>query len=399
MPQGTGKTGSSSPSRRPAGGSEAEGGGGALADKGSPANKTNKQRNRAKPAPSNLSKQLEGQVPAAVKDDGRKVSKPARAVSTGQAGADNTATPTKSKRRGGQRNKHQSSPTANSQLEPDVTSSSETEQPPAPDSAALLALIANMTKTKSAQSSGHPRRDLSSGDEWDMPTLAQVSAKENLSWQQELLAKGSAEPSARRSNQADGSRRTASGPPSRPTSARPGQGGGRQQGAKSHRPVLHGSVSDSSGAGLGAGASGLTWQQEMLQHIGGGQPATAPSFGALEDTITGTPDRRNNGSNHNRRHQQRDAETFGLGGLSVDDPFGPLTPSRHHNQARPVHHPSPRVQSSHHQHQHQHHQASVTPTKPTEPRYAGPTFHNSPAPSSLPMPSFMLRRQAAVGAQ
>ena len=219
-----------------------------------------------------------------------------------------------------------------------------------------------------------------------MPALAPVKAKENLSWQQELLAKGGQD-SGRRSNNNDNSRRTGSGPPSRPTSARPGQNNGRQQSAKP-RPVLQGSVSDSTGASLAAGASGLTWQQEMLQQLGGGPGGNTQSFGALEEHTTGTPDKRN------RRNHQRDAETFGLGGLSVEDPFGPLTPSRQHNQARQAanHHASPRGQSSV-----QH--AAVTPTKSAEPRYAGPTFHNSPAPSSLPMPSFMLRRQAAVGGQ
>lgn len=222
----------------------------------------------------------------------------------------------------------------------------------------------------------------SSSDEWDMPIGANgVQPKQSLTWQQETL----------RSTPSGGQRPRVDSGPTRSS------GGGNREGRKQQsqsskaqpRPPLAGSVSDS--------ATGLTWQQELLQQS---DSASTPNrYSSSSSPSKNAPT--------NRRQQERDDQTFGMGGLEIgdkgpfamDDLFSPPPPSPNYNHSNNQHQNNVSQNQNGGNNggggrQQQQRNAPSTPTRAVEARYAGPTFHNSPAPSSLPTPSFLLRRQA-----
>lgn len=141
-------------------------------------------------------------------------------------------------------------------------------------------------------------------------------------------------------------------------------------------------------------ATSLTWQQELLQAGNSQQRFKSPA------KPNGSPEKA-------RRTALKDRETFGLdaslGELSIDgdhapfemdDVFGarsnkrnngqrsaaPATPDQRANTKRGRANSLGDAQNS-----------SVAAV-PNGVRYAGPTFHNSPEPTSLPAPSFLSRR-------
>lgn len=226
-------------------------------------------------------------------------------------------------------------------------------------------------------------------DGWDMPS-AQTGARaagaagvEGLTWQQQ-----------------EGLKRSNTGPSS--SSRRQGQGQGRASQQRSHsqqqqsRPLLHPSLSDSQSQTQQGGVGGLTWQQALLA-----SSSSAPASDTVlahsrhlnssplkhshaHGTGQHTPSKSKAVTAVSRRQQARDDETFGpsMSSLSLShSPSQPQSPRRSAPQSAPR--PS---RSAHDQ------TLLSTPTKLTEARYAGPTFHNSPLPSSLPVPSFLLKR-------
>lgn len=217
-------------------------------------------------------------------------------------------------------------------------------------------------------------------DEWDMPATASAAGgaargnadapKESLSWQQELLRNGSV--GSHSSSQPPRNGNSGS-PISRPRS----RGHVAKDQQRKQRPALTTSHSES----FVASSSTLNWQQELLLRTDEVQLVQ-------QVTVTAGP---NATPARQRRNQIKDSITFGLANLDLaetafDDSIGsPVAPaSSRRQQKRTSHTPQVVVDD----------QLVATPTKSVEPRYAGPTFHNSPAPSALPMPSFMLRRQA-----
>lgn len=226
-------------------------------------------------------------------------------------------------------------------------------------------------------------------DEWDMPVSAAISArhseadkpKESLSWQQELLRSGSigshTSGASRHGNNAS--------PLPRPRSRGQATSVVAKESGRKTRPALTTSHSDTytgttSTVAPSSASASLNWQQELLLRTDDVQLVQQVSVIAGQNA---TPARQ-------RRNQAKDSVTFGLANLDLAEPVGDVfstlpvpAPTRRQQPKRASHGAQLAVE-----------QPMATPLKPAEPRYAGPTFHNSPAPSALPVPSFMLRRQA-----
>ncbi|GAA5907759.1 proline-rich nuclear receptor coactivator motif-containing protein [Sporobolomyces salmoneus] len=303
---------------------------------------------------------------------------------------------------------------------------------------------------------GHHSSGGSSGEDdgWDMPTLLtraggtgnrnsvnnKVEPKENLSWQQELL-RSAAAPSSGSSPRGASTRVTTFESPrsvhprptrhSVPTPRLPHHGHHHSH-SNSHstRPVLHPSLSDttpsstttSTTATANSSSTTLNWQQEMLlqtEHLqtsslserrqNNSSPTKQSTSSASSSSIGNGGGGGGNGTvtgggvSTQRQRQQRmkDSITFGLSDLDTSE-------FDHHHSGAGVgitrrnslgrRHPSTAVTTPR-KHREQVELVSTLTTTPTKqqemlgPRYAGPTFHNSPAPSSLPVPSFVLRRQ------
>ncbi|GAA5958911.1 hypothetical protein JCM8115_000686 [Rhodotorula mucilaginosa] len=261
--------------------------------------------------------------------------------------------------------------------------------PPPPTTSTSRSLGQDATR------SAHYTALLNVEDEWDMPVLniggnqqqqdKSAKPKESLSWQQELLRAGSNTSSATTArNGNNGS------PVSRPRSRvqpakdlRPAPMTSNNSAGRS-RPALATSHSDSFPS-TSSSSSSLNWQQELLLRTD--EVQLVQQVTATTTTTTAvtnfTPARQ-------RRNQIKDSITFGIANLDLaataaeTDVFSGAPASSNRRQKRAAITPQVVVDN-----------LVATPTKTAvEPRYAGPTFHNSPAPSALPMPSFMLRRQA-----
>ncbi|BGP02643.1 Proteophosphoglycan ppg4 [Rhodotorula toruloides ATCC 204091] len=299
------------------------------------------------------------------------------------AGVAATATPSKSSRRRSGRANRQPSPPL-----PDASAASGLDQPapafpsttpPRSDFAAL----AGHSRSVPPDPLSVRQHQYSLADAWDMPAVPQQSSdkpKESLSWQQELLRSGSLNSHSR-----NGSNGKAGDSPAARTRSRTAKTTSNPQPASNNsksRPPLTTSVSD-----FGTSTNpALNWQQEMLLRTDDAQLVQQQSSSS-NTSSTLTPARQ-------RRNQIKDSITFGVAGLDLSeddaDVFGSSasTPRRQQQQQRPRAQQSAPVLST----------GSTgysTPVKVVpEARYAGPTFHNSPAPSSLPVPSFLLRRKA-----
>ncbi|BGO94019.1 hypothetical protein NBRC10512v2_002710 [Rhodotorula toruloides] len=302
------------------------------------------------------------------------------------AGAAAAATPSKSaRRRRGRANRQPSPP-----LPPDASASSGLDQP-APAFASTtpprsdFAALAGHSRSVPPDPLSVRQHQYSLADAWDMPAVPQQSSdkpKESLSWQQELLRSGSLNSHSR-----NGSNSKAGDSPAARTRSRTAKSTANPQPASNtnkSRPPLTTSVSD---YGTSTNPT-LNWQQEMLLRTDDAQLVQQQSS-STNASSTLTPARQ-------RRNQIKDSITFGVAGLDLSeddtDVFGSSasTPRRqqHQQQQRPRAQQSTPVLST----------GSTgysTPVKVApEARYAGPTFHNSPAPSLLPVPSFLLRRKA-----
>ncbi|KAK4051183.1 hypothetical protein OIV83_003005 [Microbotryomycetes sp. JL201] len=216
----------------------------------------------------------------------------------------------------------------------------------------------------------------SSSDEWDMPAIDSLAiaqrTRDALTWQQQGLSRSNSgnkraaaksahnkqRPSAPRASgdvgAAKPSRNIAN---SKPQAA-------HQSSHASFTQVTHSHVS-----------SALTWQQELLQQSDSATARTPDSHKGVSPA-------------KQRRQQQKDQETFGLGALDLatSDVSAHVTPKQINTQ---------HVQNTS-KPRHAAATPKVTPSKPIEERYAGPTFHNSPLASSLPTPSFLLRKKQAL---
>jgi len=236
---------------------------------------------------------------------------------------------------------------------------------------------------------------------WDMPAVAASgtdSPKQSLSWQQELLRSGSTRSATRGDS-------PVARPRSRGVSASTAKDsrstGTASSAASKSRPALHSSHSETGTTGAGPS---LNWQQELLLSMDPAvmaqqQPSQPQSQQQQQQQQLGapagiTPARQ-------RRNQIKDSITFGLANVDLSDDDadvfaspgsrrgGHAGASRGGRSAQSSSAPTsfatpPRAPQQ------------AAPAGLVEPRYAGPTFHNSPAPSSLPMPSFMLRRKVDV---
>ena len=258
--------------------------------------------------------------------------------------------------------------------------------PPPPTTSSSRSLGQDTTR------SAHYNALLNVEDEWDMPVLhisgnqqqqdKSAKPKESLSWQQELLRAGSNNASSAATTGRNGNNGS---PVSRPRSRvqpakdlRPAPMTSNNSAGRS-RPALATLHSDS----FPSSSSSLNWQQELLLRTDEVQLVQQVTATTTTTAVTSvTPARQ-------RRNQIKDSITFGIATLDLaaaaeTDVFSgaPASSNRRHKRATAV---APQVVEN----------LVATPTKTAvEPRYAGPTFHNSPAPSALPMPSFMLRRQA-----
>ncbi|BGP31952.1 hypothetical protein JCM10296v2_003731 [Rhodotorula toruloides] len=291
-----------------------------------------------------------------------------------------TTTPSKSsRRRRGRANRQPSPPlfdasTASGLDQPAPAFPSTT--PPRSDFAAL----AGHSRSVPPDSLSVRQHQPSLADAWDMPAVPQQSSdkpKESLSWQQELLRSGSLNSHSRNNGKAGDS-------PAARTRSRTAKSTSNPQPASNttkSRPPLTTSVSD-----LGTSTNpALNWQQEMLLRTDDAQLVQQQSSSTNASSSL-TPARQ-------RRNQIKDSITFGVAGLDLSEDDADVSGSsastpRRQQQQRPRAQQSAPVLST----------ASTgysTPVKVVpEARYAGPTFHNSPAPSSLPVPSFLLRRKA-----
>ncbi|GAA5960400.1 hypothetical protein JCM21900_003540 [Sporobolomyces salmonicolor] len=317
-------------------------------------------------------------------------------LASGDAPADDSSNLTQGRRRRGRANRQISPPL------PESDSSPEHPQPAllstTPPQSGYDSNTLHHSRSFPADSSfprhhQHPHSQFSgtqsSGDEWDMPIgKTEVGKpKESLSWQQELLQSGA-------STTHNKVRAKADSPLARPRSRGVGARDTRFAPSSKPRPALHASVSDNSAV---SGGPSLNWQQELLLN-------TDIQASLLSDrhTHSSSPTKNSNLTPARQRQQRiKDNITFGLGDLDLNDseeydlddvfasPASRQNSGRRQNRSRTAPSPATAVVFS-------------TPTKqspaPAEPRYAGPTFHNSPAPSSLPVPSFLLRRQAAPSA-
>ncbi|GAA6027349.1 hypothetical protein JCM8097_002616 [Rhodosporidiobolus ruineniae] len=307
-------------------------------------------------------------------------------------------TPTKQRRRRGGRSNRQASPPL-----PDAADSAAlgapfpSTTPPQSDYDALSSLHSRSVPPDPVNKHHlHPRSRYndtqSSGDEWEVPAVP-VQPKENLSWQQEMLRNGSA---AALNSRQKGTESPSSRPRSRVNTnvggggtgkdARTtGSGGSASSGGGRSRPPLHTSISDN---GAATGPS-LNWQQELLLQT--------PDLTALHQPSPVKPVSSALTPARQRRNQQRDNETFGLGELDLndEDEFADIfaSPGRGGGNQYGGSRNSSNSSSSTTTGFSTPTKALSPPSGPVEPRYAGPTFHNSPAPSSLPVPSFMLRRK------
>ena len=298
--------------------------------------------------------------------------------------------PTKSsrKRRGGRAARQPSPP-----MPPTADANLFAAPPPPPTSSSRS--LGQDTTTRSA----HYNALLNVEDEWDMPVLhisgnqqqqdKSLKPKESLSWQQELLRAGSNNSSSSTTARNGNNGSPVSRPRSRVQPAkdlRPAPMTSNNNSAGRSRPALTTSHSDSFPS-TSSSSSSLNWQQELLlrtDEVQLVQQVTATTTTSTATAVTSvTPARQ-------RRNQIKDSITFGIATLdlaaaSETDVFSNAPASSNRRQKRAVA-PQGVVDN-----------LVATPTKSAaavEPRYAGPTFHNSPAPSALPMPSFMLRRQA-----
>ena len=183
------------------------------------------------------------------------------------------------------------------------------------------------------------------------------------------------------------------------------------------RPHLIGSVSDS--ATLPSTGSTLNWQQELFQSTAN---STTSFDQALESSskrhqsptkssTTSSHPHTNSNPNQSRKQQVKDEETFGIANSPPTASPRPRTSAPGDRQTKSsktsLKSPKPSRTSSNSllppstpTSQSTSNSGTTTPRGTTtsiggagEARYAGPTFHNSPAPSSLPMPSFLLKRQ------
>ncbi|GAA5983168.1 hypothetical protein JCM11641_006833 [Rhodosporidiobolus odoratus] len=311
-------------------------------------------------------------------------------------------TPTKARRRRGGRANRQASPPLPEQQPTSPEAPFPSTTPPQSDYDPLSSIHSRSVPLDPILSQQlRPRTRLpdaqSSSDEWEMPAAAKTGdkAKQNLSWQQELLRNGSSTANGSKQRGSGGNESPASRPRSR-VSGKDARTTGSvgslssftsSSGITKVRPPLHASKSEHSTAG----GPSLNWQQELLLQTPDLSTLRQPS--PVKPSSL-TPARQ-------RRFQNKDNITFGLADLDldadeiamVDDIFSPSRGGR--SQPPHLSQPSSRNGAG------AFFVAATGPTTPVktlealEPRYAGPTFQNSPAPSSLPVPTFMLRKQGA----
>ncbi|KAK4056917.1 hypothetical protein OIO90_002167 [Microbotryomycetes sp. JL221] len=237
----------------------------------------------------------------------------------------------------------------------------------------------------------------SGDDEWDMPAIDQLAisnkAKEALTWQQQSLSRSNSGTKRSRnmnsnniinnnnSNNNNRGKNKASAPPQLSSSPLPKDTRSSRRANKQAGLAAVASDFESSSSAPPV-SSALTWQQELLQ-----QSDSAAHTGSARFSSTVSPHKGNIPVSKQRRQQQKDNETFGL---------GPLDFATNNIAA----HTSPNKRVTQRQQPRGTRQTTAgsisTPSKPIEERYAGPTFHNSPLASSLPTPSFMLRKNKAL---
>ncbi|GAA6061221.1 hypothetical protein JCM10212_002680 [Sporobolomyces blumeae] len=363
-----------------------------------------KRRRRAKKTPA-----VDSLVPNV---DGSLVSSGSTSLPVDENGVDHS-TPTKSRRRRG-RATRQTSPPLPDSADPLTSGEFSSTTPPQADLPLPGLAHSRSVPPHLPVQAFHHSLSSSSEDEWDMPAVARQSGptaaqpKEALSWQQELLR------TAPNGHASTRSRDQVDSPKTRPSRSRNTVPGASRHGApKAARPPLQSSQSDTA-APASSGNPALNWQQAMLlssdlqtsaltdRRVHSSSP-TKPSHPQVNSGMT--PARQ-------RQHRIKDSITFGLSDLDLSEFDGELEPS--HSD---VGYQSPVSRHNSTTRRHGHHASTskggsrrvsppavefTTPTKTAgaglevvgEPRYAGPTFHNSPAPSSLPVPSFVLRRQA-----
>ena len=246
-----------------------------------------------------------------------------------------------------------------------------------------------------------------------MPTTSRAQPNGNnlepLTWQQTSLSTASQATTSRTAQ------------PERSRSTKQSNKATKPNGKIGARPHLSGAVSDS--AVLPATGSTLNWQQELFQSNANStsfdQAIESPSVVShkRQQSPTKSSSSANLNSNHSRKQQAKVDQTFGIANLDFNPPSAPSPrtqqprngsttdrqakssktslkspkPSRSSsNSLLPPSTPTPQSKSN---------SGTSTPRGSSaasaggEARYAGPTFHNSPAPSSLPMPSFLLKRQ------
>jgi len=329
---------------------------------------------------------------------------PSHSVQLDENGVEQS-TPTKSRNRRGRRGNRQTSPPL-----PEINSQesgfSSTTPPLADSHAHSQSVPPELPPHHHHNHYSHQ----SSEDEWDMPSrggkrTSGGAVKESLSWQQELLktTSTSVAPRNTHSHNHRNENKLFESPNSRPS---PRQTRNSVPTPHRHvtkaRPVLHPSLSDTNASSSSTNPS-LNWQQEMLlqtdlqtsalsenrrTHSSSPTKPTPVTVSHTAPSSTMTPARQ-------RQQRIKDSITFGLNDLDLSD--------EPHSAEDIFNSPISRHNSMNRRHQNQGTRRQSPPTNvefatPTkleslEPRYAGPTFHNSPAPSSLPVPSFVLRRQ------
>lgn len=210
--------------------------------------------------------------------------------------------------------------------------------------------------------------DSHSSLDWDMPQSAKASKDVNsaLTWQQQLF-NSQAPKSATLEKRKGGKRERGAAPSS----------------AKSKSAqVLNDSKNETSSA--------LTWQQELF---GSNEKIRGPAFDVFADerdalTFGGNTPPRNPGKEGKKKQRQR-ADSLGDLHLHNQGVAQARSNKSKGSANSPFVHLGANEASSS--------PSSGPPTTPNKLAYAGPNFHNSPSPASLPVPKFLQSKNASGG--
>ncbi|KDN52831.1 hypothetical protein K437DRAFT_272131 [Tilletiaria anomala UBC 951] len=242
-------------------------------------------------------------------------------------------------------------------------------------------------KARGGNESKHPAAE----PEWDMPILSNVAidadsgASTPLTWQQELLSMkktASTDSPQKRSDRTQASKKSSS--PS-------GLARTRDQHASQAQQSSEASTSTSSTSLASAAAPPLTWQQELMVVSSKSKKQASSAKPTLKDGPNGDASASTIPLEQSQQQQQVLHQHQHRRGHSASATSGPAQPSTPAKQQ--AFKPSPASQKNVAA---GYHAQQYTLAGGGDLMYAGPNFHNSPSPASLPAPKFIKHRSTAL---